>query len=1137
MRFTRIPIIATLLAGALSLLFLLPAFGQTTGDLERTEGRERSGDLEVGVFRNVGDAQVARLKRVEYTAEGESNPTRVFFQVASSGATDTTITNPANIGDVVASGVVAGTLRADDDPAFLVRSPEVREDPDTSAIARIDIAGNYVETRNTSFAGSLYVGSRDSADAGPDVQSPDYDATGEGGYNAVLISFLDEETRSNACDDATAGDDYPEAIVSNPSRNYTIRVPLFPTATTETIATGTGEGNYLQAFFLVADDTQTDAQLPDDDRERHGPRCSADQGAGVGVITEFGQIAARHGDRLTVRIASEASNISLIVDAEGPEINLISPVDGSSVKPSALNFRFDVRDPDSGLRHDGEFTLSGDGDPASINPDRDAVRGGEPLSEMTSSLFAGGNGKAADIQAVYWARGPVGDRLGARTVNNINRSDDITDQGAWTIIGGRAGVGYSFSAQGNNFDDDDNNFQLTATDRVGNMTISDADFETTDKNEPYIFEVDSEVPTLGDVRTGISYRNDDDEEIVDRSAISLEFNEPVKSGDIVASRITVIGNSVIGVIQPDGAPIVFRGQTGDADPDDCTTAEDVPDQDPQAADGAMVPNPNKCPGTDIAGVGIEDTRSLVFLQLGTPLAADAKPDVSLLSGAVQDLAGNDIATITRSSEDWIAPTLMVTVTGTKGDRPIANADGEFVVEVTSDEDLSGRPRVIFAQIIGTDNRTDLNPNPDPRYSYNIGPVANISGLTDCNLTPQEADNTWSRSCDVGGRIDSSITGMVGVFVLATDEDNRNLAVSPVKWEATNDVPAPTHQARTIPSPGGGAAVDAKELHDAGLLIEIDNVFNASSEGTQMSPEESVTPRSGDDDKKTESPNPFIHIDFTGENAEYGLGTYRDSHGSVTITEIKLNDEDAMDWLSPVAKDEFSVVLRDLAVGKHTLTYTAKDDAGNEYSDGEFKFEVLQRKPYKVSVNPGWNLISLPGAPESTAIADVLSNTEFLTPVLAYQNGDWLTARRTDDNGWDGSLTDIEAGYGYWVHAQTFETVSTLLTEIDPASVPPTVPVARGWNLLGVIDVDQRADGQAPGTGTNADGEADNYFNSIPWKVAYSYDTQRSVWTRYTPDAGVACSAGTADAPDNCVDEILNGNGYWVWSERPSTLVP
>ena len=1123
MRFTRIPIIATLLAGALSLLFLLPAFGQTGGNLDRTEGRQRAGDLQVGVFESVGDAQVARKKRVSDDGNNPPATTRIFYVDADSGATDVSVALsgiPAQIDDVVATGVVEDTLRTAD-PAFLAQSRVTATTP--------DVPGNYVDTRNTTFNGTLYVGSKRKMEEGSSVYV--------GGYNAVLITLLYEDGAiSGACDAVNPGDQppamnpYPVAQVSNPSRGYSINVPLALTATTEADVATTGDGVYLQAFFNVVDDT--DPNLDDSERQVSGPGCWAYAGSGSDV---FGQIAARHGDRLTIRIANQASNIALSVDAEGPEINLISPVDGSSVRPSSLNFRFDVQDSNSGLRHDGEYALSDDGDATSVNSvtDNDAVRGGEPRSVMTASLFGGGNGKAADIQAVFW---PIGDGIGAAIPNapvgerltDANRDDDITDQGAWSIIGGRPGVGYSFSATGSNFDDAWNALQFTAMDRVGNTTTSDADLEKTG-DQPFIFEVDDDEPEIGLVRTGISYDNSEDEEIVDRAAIALQFTEPIKSGDVVASRITVIGNSVVGVIQPDGAPIVFRGDDGAAEPKDCTLGDMIVDpNDPDE----MIPNPNECPGADIAGEKIVDPRTLVFLQLGTALAADAEPDVSLLSGAVQDLAGNDIDTDTRKAEDWIAPTLMVTVTGTKGDRPIANDDGSFMVRVTSDENLRGRPRILFAEIEAEDNGVGI----DPRYNYGIGP--NLSSITSCNLTPEETDNAWSRSCAPDNNIvtggenpDIPLTGLIAVYVLARDEDNSNLAVAPAKWDGLNE-----HRVRTdfqdiiTDTLSVGDAVDAGELHDAGLLIEIDNIFNEDPDepGTQKSPAESVTPQSGDDEKKTESANPFIHIEFEGEASEYGLGDYKDSHGTVTITEIKLNDEDATDQLSRVAKDEFSVVLRDLAVGKHTLTYKAEDDAGNEYNNGEFKFEVLQRKAYKVDVKPGWNLISLPGAPENTAIADVLSDTEFLTPVLAYQNGDWLTARRTDDNGWDGSLTDIEAGYGYWVHAQTFETISTLLTEIDPASVPPTVPVARGWNLLGVIDVDQRPAGDAPGSDAAAGGgEADNYFNSIPWKVAYSYDTQASVWQRYTPD----------DGDTDATDEILNGNGYWVWSERPSTLVP
>ena len=1124
MRFTKIPLIATLLAGALSLLFLLPAFGQTSGEIERTEGRVTSGDLQVGVYENLADAKVAKLVEDTYPPSANKGDagSRTFYRPPTTATEATGGLAGVNVGSEIVSGLVTGAMRTAD-PAYGI-SP-------------------YTATRNTFFDSSLYIGGGKT-----------------GSYNTALIT-LRTDLVADACDAGTddpdtavdestmpdAAADYPVAKVTNPSRGYDIDVPLapaaFPEDSTPFISGQVGYGTsptetYVQAFFNVVDDT--DDSLSRADKMVDGPNCYYYARANGSM--DFGQIGARHGDRLTVRITGQASNISLIVDAEGPEINLISPVDTSVVKSSNLSFRFDVRDPDSGLRHDGEYTLSNDGDPTSVNPDRDANRGSEPRSESAPSLFGVGNGKAADIQAVYWniensATSDVGDRLTDSVRDTQAGGIDITDQGRWAIIGGRAGVGYSFSATGNNFDSAKNALQFTATDRVGNMTTSDADLERTG-DQPYIFEVDDNKPTIEniDVRTGISYDNSDSEEEVNRSAIALKFSEPIKSGDIAVSRITVAGNSVTGVIQPNGAPIVYRAQSGDADPADCTLDERVSqdhDDNPDTPN-VMVANPNKCPGTDIQDEKIADTRSLVFLQLEDALEADEDPAVTLLSGAVQDLAGNSVNTTSLESEDWIAPTLTVSVTGTKGDRPVANDDGAFVIAVTSDEDLSGRPRVVFAEIRATANAADAD-NP---YSYSVGP--DISNERDCNLTPDETDRSWSRSCGVGEQIVDGITGMVGVFVLAKDEDD-NLAVVPTRWTPQGDPPpnTPGHRAAgSPPKPIDGNAVDVQELQDAGLLIEIDNIFNSDGEDApaQQDPTESVTPQSGDDAKKTESPNPFIHIDFEGEASEYDRGDFKDSHGTVTITEIKLGDDDATDRLSRVDRDEFSIVLRDLAVGKYTLTYKAEDDAGNEYNNGEFKFEVLARKPYKVNVKPGWNLISLPGAPENSGIADVLSSTEFLTPVLAYQNGDWLTARRTDD-GWDGSLTDIEAGYGYWVHAQTFETISTLLTEIDPASVPPTVPVTRGWNLLGVIDVDQSSAGSAPGTGDNAD-EADNYFGSIPWKVAYSYDTQDSRWQRYTPKTEVNCRPGAdADAPEVCDLEIKNGQGYWVWSERPSTLVP
>ena len=57
MRFTKIPLIATLMAVALSLLIVLPGLAQTTTG---TDGRLGSSTgLQVGVFANIADAQEA----------------------------------------------------------------------------------------------------------------------------------------------------------------------------------------------------------------------------------------------------------------------------------------------------------------------------------------------------------------------------------------------------------------------------------------------------------------------------------------------------------------------------------------------------------------------------------------------------------------------------------------------------------------------------------------------------------------------------------------------------------------------------------------------------------------------------------------------------------------------------------------------------------------------------------------------------------------------------------------------------------------------------------------------------------------------------------------------------------------------
>ena len=252
----------------------------------------------------------------------------------------------------------------------------------------------------------------------------------------------------------------------------------------------------------------------------------------------------------------------------------------------------------------------------------------------------------------------------------------------------------------------------------------------------------------------------------------------------------------------------------------------------------------------------------------------------------------------------------------------------------------------------------------------------------------------------------------------------------------------------------------------------------------------------------------------------GDSSRTDSHRAVTISALTLNGEDMLAELVDVEPWKYVLAVTGLAVGEYEIVYTASDDVGNEVEDEDEEFKVLKRQPYEIELQPGWNLISFPGDPFNPAVGNVVGSDLRADTVLGYQSGEWVTAVKNDDGRWQGTLTDIVGGYGYWVRTTAVETIETVIPPILPTSNLPTVPIISGWNLLGVVDAEQRD------TGTTAD--ADEYFTSLSvWRVAYSFETQQNRWDKLLPDGG------PADAPHI----VTNGKGYWVWSTRPGTLVP
>ena len=653
-------------------------------------------------------------------------------------------------------------------------------------------------------------------------------------------------------------------------------------------------------------------------------------------------------------------------------------------------------------------------------------------------------------------------------LNNVEKSAD--GNSGWRNRGSRPGVSYFLDMAVSNVDPGSNPWYLEATDRAGNTERTDAD-PGKDGDQDFNLVVDVSSPEFRDARTGISYDPDKKKEVVNRSYIAVTF-EDISGPDAVmnvdADKFLVEDAEVVGVIHLSDKP-------------DCDN-DNSKDDHPLDIDGGCL-RANDVPGARI------------YLELAEPLAPDATPQVSMFGGAALDLAGNPSNQDEIIAVDNIAPAITVTVVTEVTGRPVIRRNGEVTVSISSDEDLRRLPAVFFAEVLdGADADAE-------EADLELGSIRRGD-----RVQTGSEDNSWTRtynSGDVGGS-----DGLYAVVVIAED-DSDNVGTTP-GWSP------PSRRTKT-PASGNGADLD--DLTGGGLAVEIDT-------GTAFDADEpfSLSPQSDDDE--TESNNPFITIDFGGEAGEYDTHTKRfrsDSHSAVEIVSITLNGNDVSDHVAEVESNKYTLAAQDLSIGEYELKVTGRDDVGNEVSD-TYDFEVAARGAYKVNLTPGWNLVSVPGTPLDSSTQAVMGNTMQASIVLAYQDDAWLTA--VNDNGtWRGTLTDIVGGYGYWVQTTAFESISALIPETDTSSVLPTAKVIAGWNLLGVVDVLQARAGKAPSGG----GEADNYFDNIAWKVAYSFDTETNAWEKSIPDEGT-------NDPDSD-EEILNGKGYWVWSTEAGTLVP
>lgn len=540
-------------------------------------------------------------------------------------------------------------------------------------------------------------------------------------------------------------------------------------------------------------------------------------------------------------------------------------------------------------------------------------------------------------------------------------------------------------------------------------------------------------------------------------------------------------------------------------------------------------------GTEATVVDVDVDGKRVFLQLEETLAADAEPKVDLAAGEViRDLAGN--STVPREFDeidvsDGILPTFTVTLSAGSGLLPPDYGPDKITkdritIRITSNEEIQGAPK--FAVLC--ENFTWYNDD----------------ASTDAEQAEQEEANGIVKYVD--NRTGSMTTGE---FAGAEPTD---MMIS----KARENCGYTYEQGETNPNPASISETTAlsrgnnrdrweyqwsnlDQLLDGKLTVVVTgrdtggfkfnadtwvNYGTATAEFTLDSdlipPTKAgggeVIPASGE---AVSEPRPFVMIDFSEKTP-------------VTVTMFEVDNVDVLDQVETLDNNRFVYWPEPLDIGSYTVKVEA-NDAANNTEEFQYKFTVRERLPFALNLLAGWNTISFPANPQDRALHAVFTEPD-IDQVIGWDatnpNSPWRAATRVDGVWTTGEdyavLNDVESRYGYWVHSQGFVTQTVKLVgkgdRIGPlfnetTDIPTT---SRGWNFVGVVDVDgdQTEDnaGQTLLNSKKAPISASQYLGD--YRNAYTWNNIDNKWQRMRPDG-----------------PITIGTGIWVYYDKGGDIAP
>ena len=467
-----------------------------------------------------------------------------------------------------------------------------------------------------------------------------------------------------------------------------------------------------------------------------------------------------------------------------------------------------------------------------------------------------------------------------------------------------------------------------------------------------------------------------------------------------------------------------------------------------------------------AAVGSKGFTSSVFLTLGTAIATKDKPTVTIVN-SIADAAGNTTSTGSKVAKDALAPTLTVALSGgSSATAPTTLTKLKMTITVTSDENLSADPTVAI---------------------YTAASAVSPEGTA---TAVNQGGNVWIATFSGG----SFASAKKSVYVTGADLA-ATVAQSGAVVDGALTVPSTVTVGQTVSGKKATAATGA-------LTFTLDKV----------APTLSLSPTG-----TTSDASPFVRWDFgekvTVSKAEFGLA-------SATLTDVttELGTSDTKVYVRATS---------DLALGLYKATGTATDLAGNKATGLSATFTIAKRTEFKLTLLPGTTLVSFPLTPADTSINAVFSPAGIVS-VSSYDTatGSFSSAVRDTATGdlAGESLASVESGVGYIVVADAVSALVVPIPSLTASSIPPSIAVVSGWQLVGVTDVVGGAGGalQQPGSTVKTSAA---YF---PTKVTqvYSWNATAKVWQQLATRPG-------GDGGAN----VVAGEAYWAYATAADVIVP